>query len=185
MFHYCQQLTELDLRSFRTSSVTDMSYFVDACSHLETVDVSSFDTSNVTTMYQMFGYSDLSGMDKLDLSHFNVSNVATMVGMFAFCNAKHIDLHGWNLKPNCSFEVMFVNSNVEVLNLNDWKISNTGDNTGGMLQGCNKLNILRCPWSVNSYNPINLPKTMYDSNGNSYTTLPGGNITLYATNPAA
>jgi surface protein len=132
----------------------------------------------------MFGYSDLSGMDKLDLSHFNVSNVNRMSGMFAFCKAKNIDLHGWNIQHNCNLEVMFINSEVETLNLNDWQLSSTWDNTSGMLQGCAKLQTLYCPQSITSY-AVDLPKTMYDSNGNSYTTLPGGNITLYATNPAA
>lgn len=184
MFHNCNQLTNLDLKNFVTSSVTDMSYMIDSCGNLQTVDVSSFNTSNVTSMRQMFGYSDLSGMDKLDLSHFNVSNVNRMSGMFAFCKAKNIDLHGWNIQHNCNLEVMFINSEVETLNLNDWQLSSTWDNTGGMLQGCNKLQTLYCPQSITSY-AVDLPKTMYDSNGNSYTTLPGGNITLYATNPAA
>ena len=49
-------LTDLDLSSFNTSNVTDMSYMFSDCRRLTNLDLSSFDTSSVTTMGSMFNY---------------------------------------------------------------------------------------------------------------------------------
>ncbi|MBP0968477.1 MAG: BspA family leucine-rich repeat surface protein [Oscillospiraceae bacterium] len=49
------QMTELDVSSFDTSKVTDMSRMFYACCGLTTLDLSSFDTSNVKDMTEMFG----------------------------------------------------------------------------------------------------------------------------------
>jgi surface protein len=54
MFSDCNSLTTLDLSSFDTSKVTNMSYMFDSCSSLTTLDLSNFDTSNVTAMMGMF-----------------------------------------------------------------------------------------------------------------------------------
>ena len=60
MFYDCTDLTTLDLSSFNTSSVTDMSSMFSYCSRLTTLDVSSFNTSSVTDMSIMFyGCSNL------------------------------------------------------------------------------------------------------------------------------
>ena len=44
LFYNCQQLKEIDLSNFKTSSVTTMEYLFFECSSLEKVDLSSFDT---------------------------------------------------------------------------------------------------------------------------------------------
>ena len=54
MFSECQSLKSLDLSSFNTSAVTDMSYMVNGCSALTSLNLSSFDTSAVTNMAMMF-----------------------------------------------------------------------------------------------------------------------------------
>ena len=56
MFYYCSSLTTLDLSSFNTSNVTNMSSMFNYCSSLTTLDLSSFNTSNVTSMSSMFSF---------------------------------------------------------------------------------------------------------------------------------
>ena len=75
---------KLDLASFDTSDVIDMSYMFSECSNLQFIDLSSFDTFSVTDMKEMF--SECSRLQRLDLSSFDTSKVTSMMGMFKNCN---------------------------------------------------------------------------------------------------
>ena len=60
MFYKCSSLTSLDLSSFNTSNVVDMSSMFYNCTSLITLNLSSFDTSkvvNMTTMFYCLGYN--------------------------------------------------------------------------------------------------------------------------------
>lgn len=50
MFNACSSLTALDLSSFNTSNVNDMSRMFSSCSGLTELDLSLFDTGQVTSM---------------------------------------------------------------------------------------------------------------------------------------
>ena len=52
MFYWCSSLKSLDLSSFNTHEVTNMSHML-ACSSLESIDLSSFNTKNAK-IYHMF-----------------------------------------------------------------------------------------------------------------------------------
>ena len=79
MFAGMRALTTLNLSSFDTSNVTNMSYmFYDTA--LTTLDLSHFDTSNVTNMARMF--SGIYSLTELDLSSFDTSKVTNMSSMF-------------------------------------------------------------------------------------------------------
>jgi len=54
MFWDCSSLESIDLSSFDTSKVNDMSSMFNSCSSLESIDLSSFNTSNVNDMSCMF-----------------------------------------------------------------------------------------------------------------------------------
>ena len=55
MFYHCSNhLTSLDLSSFNTSNVKDMSSMFYGYNSLTSLDLSSFDTSNVKNMTAMF-----------------------------------------------------------------------------------------------------------------------------------
>ena len=54
MFYYCSSLKTLNLSSFNTSNVTDMSKMFNECSSLEELNISYFNTSNVTKKGGMF-----------------------------------------------------------------------------------------------------------------------------------
>ena len=56
MFYRCSNLTNIDLSSFNTKNVTNMSCMFYGCSNLTNIDLSSFNTKNVTNMSGMFSY---------------------------------------------------------------------------------------------------------------------------------
>ena len=85
MFRECSSLKSIDLSSFNTSNVNDMSGMFYNCSSLKSIDLSSFNTSNVKDMRDMF-YS-CSSLESIDLSSFNTSNVNNMSYMFSGCSS--------------------------------------------------------------------------------------------------
>ena len=56
MFYECSKLTNIDLSSFNTKNVTNMSGMFYGCSNLTNIDLSSFNTENVSDMSWMFSY---------------------------------------------------------------------------------------------------------------------------------
>ena len=73
-------------------------------SQATTIDLSSFDTSNVTNMSSMFVGGQAT---TLDLSNFNTSNVTDMSGMFYNSNATTIDLSSFDTFIVTNMEIMF------------------------------------------------------------------------------
>ena len=47
-------LTSIDLSSFNTQNVADMSYMFNGCASLTSIDISNFNTQNVTNMNDIF-----------------------------------------------------------------------------------------------------------------------------------
>ena len=54
MFAGCSSLRSIDLSSFNTTDVKDMSRMFLGCSILQSIDLSSFNTTNVEDMSDMF-----------------------------------------------------------------------------------------------------------------------------------
>ena len=81
MFYDMSSLTTLDLSSFDTSKVTNMSDMFSRTSNLTTLNLSSFDTSKVTDMSSMFSY--MPSLTTLNLSNFDTSKVTDMSSMFS------------------------------------------------------------------------------------------------------
>ena len=54
MFRGCSSLKSIDLSSFNTTNVNDMSGMFSCCSSLKSIDLSLFNTNNVTNMSRMF-----------------------------------------------------------------------------------------------------------------------------------
>ena len=95
MFYGCSSLTSLDLSSFNTSKVKNMSSMFEGCSSLTSLDLSGFNTSKITTMSGMF--EGCSSLTSLDLSNFNTSSVTNMDYMFKNCSSLiSLDLSGFN-----------------------------------------------------------------------------------------
>ena len=74
MFYYCISLKSIDISSFNTNTVIDMSYMFVSCESIESI--SSFNTSNVTDMRDMFSFCY--SLKSVILSSFNTCNVINM-----------------------------------------------------------------------------------------------------------
>ena len=90
MFYGCSSLKELDLSSFDTSQVTNMSDMFCECEALLTLDLSSFDTSQVADMSSMF--YRCSSLKKLNVSSFNLNQLRTALWIFSGTDIKELIL---------------------------------------------------------------------------------------------
>ena len=83
MFEKCGKLKKIIFPNFNTSNVTDMSNMFNGCIKLQSLDLSNFDTSNVEIMDSMFYYCK--SLKRLDLSNFNTLSLRDIDSMFSNC----------------------------------------------------------------------------------------------------
>lgn len=84
-------ISNLDLSSFNTSNVTDMHGMFQGMANLSNLNLQSFDTRNVTNMKAMFYWAFMYPENSiLDLSSFDTRNVTDMGGMFFYSKLKTI-----------------------------------------------------------------------------------------------
>ena len=124
MFYFNYALEKLDVSHFDTSHVKSMYAMFDSLTSLKELDVTNFDTSNVETMQYMF--FNLNKLKKLDVSHFNTGNVQSMEGMFAHLRSlETLDLSHFNTSNVASMRDMFANMvSLKSLNLSNFNTSN-------------------------------------------------------------
>ena len=124
MFYFNYALEKLDVSHFDTSHVKSMYAMFDSLTSLKELDVTNFDTSNVETMQYMF--FNLNKLKKLDVSHFNTGNVQSMEGMFAHLRSlEALDLSHFNTSSVASMRDMFANMvSLKSLNLSNFNTSN-------------------------------------------------------------
>ncbi|MCR5674812.1 MAG: BspA family leucine-rich repeat surface protein [Lachnospiraceae bacterium] len=161
MFKDFEGMTTLDLSSFDTSGVTDMSGMFQSCT-ASTIDVSSFDTSAVVDMQAMLydcnAVVDISGFDTssvenmsqmfgqwasgdLDLTNFDTSSVTTMFGMFEDCSTlTSLDLSSFDTANVTDMACMFDGrSALTMITVSDsFDVTNVED-SGDMFAGCTAL----------------------------------------------
>ena len=76
-FYYdCKKLKEINLSSFDTKNVVNMSGMFCGSQNLTNLNLSSFDTKNITNMYFIFG--NCKNLTNLNLSSFNTKNVTNI-----------------------------------------------------------------------------------------------------------
>ena len=142
MFNGCSNLTNIDLSSFDTKNVTNMSFMFFGCSNLTNIDLSSFDTKNITDMSFMF--SLCSKLTNIDLSSFDTKNVTNMSDMFNGCSKlTNIDLSSFDTKNVNYMGDMFNGcSNLTNIDLSSFDTKNV-IYMSGMFNGCSNLNIVK------------------------------------------
>lgn len=117
----------VDVSSFDTSKVTDMSYMFDSESITDIIGLEKLDTSNVVYMEYMFWGSNV---DVLDVSSFDTSNVESMRGMFVFSKTSKIVMLGkFNTNKVKNTMHMFSSSNADILDLSNFDMSNISNTT--------------------------------------------------------
>lgn len=94
MFSQMTNLSNLDLSSWDTSSVTNMTVMF-AQNNFSNVDLGTWETENVTDMYAMFAMTP--NLTSLATPNWNTEKVTTMQGMFMGASAlTELDFTGWN-----------------------------------------------------------------------------------------
>ncbi|MGN1028893.1 MAG: TasA family protein, partial [Bacilli bacterium] len=115
--------TSIDLSSFNTSNITDMSSMFER-SAATVLDLSSFDTSNVTDMNHMFSGSKV---NKLDVSNFDTSKLTSTIHMFSNINISNLNLSNFDTSNVIDMSLMFDNIIVPNLDLSGFDTSNVTD----------------------------------------------------------
>ena len=106
MFYYCFVLEQVNVSSFNTSKVTSMQNMFYSCSKITSLDLSNFDTSQVNDMSYMF--YNCSGLTSLDLSNFDTNNVTSLSNMFQNCTKlTSLDLSNFDTSNVTTMNYMF------------------------------------------------------------------------------
>ena len=170
-------LTKIDLSSWDTSNVTDMSAMFQNYTSLTNLDVSNFNTSKVTDMGLMF--SNCSSLTNLDLSNFDTTNVTDMESMFQNCNSiTSLDVSSFNTSKvggYDGFKNMFSYCNsLETLDISNFDFSNVKEGSyyglNSLFNGCTKLSTINFPPTVTFKNSGISLNSMF-SGCSSLTTL--------------
>ena len=159
----CENLKDIDLTSFNTNNVTDMSYMFCCCKNLINLKFSkNFNTKNVTNFYAIFG--GCHNLEKLDLSSFNTEKANIMSGFFYQCyNLEEIIFSKFfNTSKVTNMSGMF--GSCESLNISDLTFFNTGNVVcmSGMFIECYKIKNLNLS-SFDTRNVVNMNGMFYGS----------------------
>ena len=154
MFYECNNIISIDLSSFHSQKVVNMSNMFYGCSNLTKIDFYSFDTQNVINMSGMF--TGCSNLINVDLSSFITQKVANMSLMFCGCSKlSNIDLSFLNTNNVTNMFSMFCRcSNLEKIVLSSFNTQNV-INMSGMFEACIKLTNLDL-FSFNTKNVNNM-----------------------------
>jgi len=161
MFYKLDKLISIDLSSFISKEVKDMSYMFSDCVNLKTIK-SNFETNNVIEMSSMF--NNCSKLEYLNLSTFNTRNVKNMSYMFNNCsNLKTLDLSSSFNTENVEYmPYMFNNcSTLENLDLPlSFDTKNVKD-MSSMFSQCKNISSINLN-SFNTQNVTNMRSMFFD-----------------------
>ena len=136
-------ITSLNLSTWDTSNVTDMSNMFYNCGNLISLEgIKNWDTSNVTDMYCMFyNCGKLTSLE--GIKNWDTSKVTAMSYMFSNCSSlMSLDLSGWDTSSVVAMQSMFYNCNkLTSLDLSGWDTSNV-TNISSIFQNCWSLTSL-------------------------------------------
>ncbi|WP_168900863.1 BspA family leucine-rich repeat surface protein [Levilactobacillus tujiorum] len=123
MFSECGA-TDLDLRHWDVSQVTDMGNMFYGMRNLSKLDLTGWKTDNVTTMQWMFGED--SQLTDLRLgSNWQTGQVTRMDGMFMGTGLRTLDLHSWDVSRVTNMTQMFWRCYyLTTLNVTGWQTGN-------------------------------------------------------------
>ena len=141
MFYNCKNITAIDLSSFNSQNVTDMSKMFYGCSYLININLSNINTQKVTNMRSMF--FNCHRLTEIDLSWFDTKNVKDMTCMFYDCiSLTKINLSLFNTKNVKEMRSMFSYcNNLSKIDLSSFNIQNVRD-MGFMFAECKRLRFL-------------------------------------------
>ena len=141
MFCDCIGLNIVNLSDLITTNVTNMRYMFNECNKLISLDLSSFSTNRVTDMCGMFRFCK--SLTSLDVSNFSTSNVTSMSSMFYYCKSlTSLDLSNFDTSNVTSMSNMFSGcTSLTSLDLSNFDTSNV-TSMRDMFNGCTSLTSL-------------------------------------------
>ena len=142
VFDGCSSLTSLDLKNWKTDTVTELGAMFRHCYKLEIVEgLPLWNTSAVTDMTALF--QGCSSLTSLDLSNWDTSSVTCMFALFDCCDAlAALNLNGWDTSSVTDMGVMFEScSSLTGLDLSAFDTSSVS-NMSGMFYYCSSLTSL-------------------------------------------
>lgn len=170
-------LTKIDLSSWDTSNVTDMSATFQNYTSITSLDVSNFNTGKVTDMGYMF--NNCYSLTSLDLSNFNTTNVTNMESMFQSCTSlTNLDVSSFNTSKvggYGGFKNMFSYCNsLETLDISNFDFSNVKEGSyyglNSLFFQCSKLSTINFPPTV-TFNNSGISLNSMFSSCSSLTSL--------------
>ena len=162
MFKYCKNLTSLNLSNFNTSNVVKMPRMFEYLTSLITLNVSSFNTENVVDMCDMFGSMHV--LTNLNIAGFRTPKVRNMSGMFySQYQIQSLDTSRFDTSNVINFSRMFAgNSSIQNLNLSNFDTRSATD-MSYMFYGMKSLTSL----NISNFNTENV-ENMNGMFGNTY-----------------
>ena len=108
MFHWCEQLTNIDFGNFTIDNVTDMNGLFLRCHSLQKINLKNFNTSNVENMSHLFSECTSLKEIEIDPSKFVTGKATQMSYMFSECrNLQNINLTSFNTTKTKFLNHMF------------------------------------------------------------------------------
>ena len=160
MFSKCKHISKIDLSSFDSKNITNMSYMFSDCSNLTNVNLTSLRAENVTDVSYIF--SNCTNLANIDLSNFKTKNLINMKNMFSLCiNLKNIIFDLFNTENVQNMSYMFYNcQNLTNLDLSFFDTKNV-IYLNNVFDSCFELTELKLG-KFNTSNCITMEKMFYD-----------------------
>ena len=138
MFYKCKDLYDLDLSSFNTKNVTNMSFMFHRCESLEKLKLTNLNTEKVINMSGMF--NECEKLKDLDLSSFKTKNVKDMSKMFNRCESLvNLNISTFTTENVTNMQFMFWKCKSLIkLDLSKFRTGNV-ENMQGMFSKCSLL----------------------------------------------
>ena len=151
MFKYCKDLTSLNLSNFDTTKVTSMARMLETLPSLTSLNIASFNTENVEDMRDMLG--GLTNLPTLDIANFRTPKVRDMSGMFYnLKQVQNLDVSRFDTSKVTDFSRMFLgDSNIQNLDLSNFNTQVATD-LSYMFYGMSNLKNL----NIQSFNTENV-----------------------------
>lgn len=187
MFRLCINLTTFTMgHEYTSGEGMNFRDTFEECSNLVTANMGTLhNTSNDLPIFFNNTFHTCTALRNFSVVYDGF--VAFYMTFYKCTHIEIIDIHPTVVSKCHLLDSIFYGcSALKEVNLNNLDLSyfTQSSSLNMVFTGCNAITTIHCPYAVSSNYSIALPKTMYDSNGNSYSTLPGGNITIYSTNPA-
>ena len=172
MFRELRNVESIDIENINSNQISGSMWamFLD-CYKLESLDLSNFNTINVTSMHSTF--QGCTSLQTLDLSNFETPNLIYTKQMFLNCTSLKNIAFGNNFdtsKVTDMYRMFYNTTSLTSLDLSGFDMSSATDTTE-MLANMSSLHQVKTPDTYPSEAVIQLPKTLYQANGNAWTIL--------------